>query len=285
MAYLGRDGAIELRRNSPEPVVVPPSAVSVANNYVVVDYDDWLLGEQVTLIHTTGVLQGYIYRSQLDRIFFHSTLEGALSNTVATRLSFASVDISKPIVLAAGINATQLTTLTTFQATLTTLTYEKRLRGWPTTSTAVQAQATVNPWKLQGEVKSWQLSRAASEIETGSLGEQFTTFVKSTVSGSGSLDFLVNLYARENYNDVDPMLRLVQLTEQGSTATVKLYLKKQTNAGTRTDQWGTTSLFSAALFFRTTILFTASSVNVTAEDLVVGSASFVTTGPIRLLSE
>ncbi len=285
MAYLGRDGVIKLQRSSPEPVVVPPSAVSVAGNYVTVDYDDWFLADEVSLIHASGVLTGFVHRDTLDRIYLHTTRAGALSNDAATRRSFSTVSVTKPVVLAANANSTQLTSLASFQATLTTLTAERRLRGWPATQATYQSQATANPWNLQGQLRSWSLSRSALEIDTGSLGEKFGTNIKSVVSGSGDLDFLVNLYSRENTNDVDPLLRLVQLTEEGSTASCRFYLKKTTSPAVCTNPSPATTPMSAALFFQATILLTASSINVAADDLIAGSASFVTTGPIRLLSE
>lgn len=285
MAYLGRDGVIQLQRSSPEPVVVPPSAINVAGNYVTVDYDDWFLADEVTLIHSGGVLTGYIHRDALDRIYLHTTRAGALSNDAATRRSFSGVSVSKPVVLVAGANANQLTTLGTFQATLTTLSVEKRLRGWSTTSATFASQATANPWNLQGQLRSWSLSRSAPEIETGSLGDKFTTHIKSVVSGSGEMDFIIDLYSKSNENDVDPLLRLVQLTEEGSTAKCKFYLKKTSSGTTCANQSPVVTPVSAALFFNATILLTASSIDVSPENFVIGSASFVTTGPIRLLSE
>lgn len=285
MAYLGKDGIIQLQRSAPEPVVVPANAVSVAGNYVTVDYDDWFLAEEVSLIHTSGTLTGFAHRDQLDRIYLHTTREGALSNDVGTRKSFSAVSVSKPVVLVANANVAQLSTLTTFQATLTTLSQEKRLRGWPTTNATFKSQAAVNPWNLQGQLRSWDLSRSAPEIETGSLGDKFTTSIKSVVSGSGTLDFVIDLYSRENTNDVDPLLRLVQLTEQGSTAKVKLYLKRQTSAVACINTSPATTPVGTSIYFSATILLTNSSVNLAADNLVAGSANFVTTGPIRLLSE
>lgn len=285
MAYLGHEGVIQLRRNSPEPVVVPTSALNIAGNYVVVDYDDWLLGEEVYLIHAAGTVQGYAHRDALDRIYLHTTRAGALSNSSNTLRSFSAVSTSKPVVLAANINSSQLSTLVAFQATLSSLTYERRIRGWPTTAGVLQAQATANPWMLQGSLRSWELSRSAPEIDTGSLGDKFSTVIKSAISGSGSLDFIVQLYSRENYSDVDPLLRFVQLTEQGSTAGVKFYMKQQSAGGSRVDHQGQSVYPSAALYFKADIVITTSSVSVSAEDKVGGSANFVTTGPIRLLSE
>jgi hypothetical protein len=285
MSYLGNKGVVQMRRAAPEPVVVPASAVSIAGNSVVVDYDDWLLGEQLYLIHTTGNLVGFIHRDQLNRIYIHSTRVGALQNSTATRLSFASVNTTKPVILAASINAAQLTQLAAFQTSLTSITYERRLRGWPSTFAAFQTAATANPWLLQGELQSWKLARSSPEIDVGALGDKFASVIKSVVSGSGTLDFLIKLYDRLNYTDVDPLLRLTQLTEQGSVATVKLYLKPAGSGGVRTDFTGTTSYISAALYFYADIVLTNCAVEMTSTELAKGSANFVTTGPIRLLSE
>lgn len=285
MAYLGRDGVLKLQRNPPDPIVVPVSAINKASNYITVDYDDWLLAEYACLIHSSGYIEGFIYRDTLDRIYFHTTREGALSNSASTRISFTPIALTRAVVIAVNINTTQRSTLITFQSTVATQTYERTLRGWPTVKSTFIGQATANPWTLQGEIKNWELSRSAADIDTGCLGEKFTSTVKSTLSGSGKIDFLVSLYTRENYNDVDPLLRLVNLVEEGSTALVKFYLKKQSAPSVDIDSWGTTVTTTSSLFFLANILITSSSVSVAAEDLIYGSAGFVTSGPIRLLSE
>lgn len=281
MAYLGNTGILKLKRSSPEPVAVPASAVNKVGNYITVDYDDWLLAEYVTLVHDSGAVSGYSFRDELDRVYLHTTQDGALSNAVGSRVSFSSVNTSKPVILAANANATQIQHLSNLVSTLNTLEYETLLRAWPQVFTSYKNSASTNPWKIQGQVKQWELSRSSPEIETGSIGDKFTTFVKSTVSGSGSLDFIVNLYNSENEGDVDPILRLVQLTNEGSTGSVKFYLKQ--DGASEYDELP--SYMNRAYFFKADIILTASSISTSFEDLIRGSANFVTTGPIRLLSE
>jgi hypothetical protein len=280
MAYLGYNGIVTLQRTQPEPIVVPASAVNKTSNFVAVGYDDWLFAEHVYLIHAAGSLNGYIHRDSLDRIYFHQNIDGALSNSSATLISLSTVNVTKPVVLVCNSNSTQRTTLGTFITSLSTISSETRLRAWPSTNNSFKSQATENPFKIQGELRRWQLSRTASEIDTGVIGERFGSYVKATVTGSGTMDFIVNLYSSANKNDVDPMLRLVQLTEQGSSGSARFYLKQATVEVDDAD----TSPVTSSLFFQSSILITTCAVDVDNSDIVTGSASFVTTGPIRLLS-
>jgi hypothetical protein len=281
MAYLGYNGIITFQRNPPEPIAIPVSAINKTDGYISADYDDWLLAEQVTIVHSTGTLNGYIFRNELDRIFFHTTIAGALSNSTATRISLSSVSISTPLILAANTNAEQDTVLSQLLSSLTGLTSETRLRAWPSTAAAFKNAASSDPWNLQGELRSWELNRSASEIDTGSIGEKFGTSIKSVVTGSGSMDFLIDIYIKNNQTSVDPILRLVQLTDEGSTASGKFYLKGQENDFMDADSIP----LSKSYFFKSKILITASSISMSPDNAVIGSAQFVTTGPIRLLSD
>lgn len=283
MAYIGNKGIVKFQRSAPEPVVVPAAAVIKASNYVTVNYDDWLLAEQVTLVHLGGTLQGYVFRDELDRIYLHSTRAGALANTVGTRLSFSAVDVTKPVILAANANSNQIQVLSTLVASLTAATSETPLRAWPASASSYKAAATANPLTVQGDLRRWEFSRSAPEVDTSALGDRFGTAIKSVITGSGSFDFLVNFYWDNTEADVDRLLRAVQLTDEGSVATTRFYLKQTTAAAQCADSSRT--LVTSALYFKSSILITASSINVSAEDLIAGSANFVTTGPIRLLSE
>lgn len=285
MAYLGNSGFLKLKRTAPDPIVVPASAVNVVNNYVTVNYDDWLLTEDVHLIYAGGFVNGYAHRDTLDRIYLHSTVQGALSNSNDTRLTLIDVSVDSPIILAASINASQRSALETFATTLTSVTTERRLRAWPQITSTIRSLATVNPWQLQGELKSWQLTRSAPEIDTTALGDEFSSAIKAVVSGSGSFDFLIDLYSSTNQSDVDPLLRLVHLTERGSTAEARFYLKGQTSYETCAGLPDQRTRVNQSVFFYSQILITECSVEVGAEDMVAGSANFVTTGPIRLLTE
>lgn len=284
MAYLGREGLLLLKRAAPEPVVVPTAAINKTQNYITVEYDDWLLGEEVYLIHSSGVISGFAHRDELDRIYLHETAEDALINIPATRYSFSSVSLARPVVLAANINYVQAETLSAFQYTLLAVAFEKRLISWPSVYAEFVSEATANPWQLQGNMRSWELSRSAPELDIGSLGDKFATFMKNTVSGSGTMDFVVDLYSQNYAQSVDPMLRLVQLTEAGSNGTARFHLKQSTQKTVQVINEIIKKPVNAAVYFKAEILITSSSISTSAQDLIYASADFVTTGPIRLLS-
>lgn len=280
MAYLGYDGIVAFQRTQPEPVVVPISAVNKPGNYITVHYDDWLLAESVYVVHSGGVVSGYIHRDSLDRVYLHINKEGALANLSATRISLDSVNVSKPVVLAAIPNGQQLTILNSFQLALTTVASETRMRAWATDWNNYKNAATEEPYKIQGELKRWQFSRSAPEADIGAIGDRFGTFTKAVVSGSGTMDFIVRFYESDARKDIDHLLNLVQLTEHGCTAMTRFYLKQATVEASEIDA----TPVNAALYFETSILITSSAIDVDNSDVILGSASFVTTGQIRLLS-
>lgn len=281
MAYLGYDGIVKFKRTSPEPIVVPGSSVNKTSNWIETDYDDWLLAEELYVIHSTGQISGAVHRDELDRIYLHTTIDGALSNGLATRISFNAIDTTKPVCILAGSSVSQRSLISSFVGGLNQILSEKRLSSWPATWNSYKTAATENPTQVQGEIRRWDFSRSSQEVDVGSIGEKFATFVKATVSGSGSIDFIVNLYSSQSTIDTDLLMRLVQLTDHGSTASAKFYLRK---AGQEC-KMGDKSPISSSLFFQSDIIITGSAIGASVDDIVSGSANFVTTGPIRLLSE
>lgn len=284
MAFLGRDGILKLQRSFPEPVLIPPSAIDTNTNRIQVDYDDWFLAEMVTLVHYAGHVSGFLHRDELDRISLHTNRDGALANSNSTRVSLSLVNINHPVILGATLNQAQVTYLGSILPSLEEATAETRFSHWPTYLNALAALKTTSPWKLQGEMRSWSLSRSAPEIDTSALGDKFSSYIKSTISGSGTLDFVINLYSSTNKNDVDPILRLVHLTEYGSHASAKFYLKTSSSRSVCAELNSPVPV-NSSIFFNSNILLTTVSVDVKPDDLVYGSADFVCTGPIRLLSE
>lgn len=288
MTLLGRNGRLQFQRPLPEPRVLPASARNAGGTTFNLISDDFWATDNVILLGVgTGVqtITGYMHRDVLDRVSIHSTAVGALNNTSATRLSLAAITTG-PMVLAHLGSSTQTTALSTFIATATNPTEERPLRAYPSTLSAYNAAATPSavPWTYQGELRSWTLNLTADAVDTSALGDRFGSAGKAIITGGGTVDFMVRLYAGPAPEDADPLLRYTLLTEQGCNINARFYLKPVTTESDAPCAIAQRTNLAESLYYETSVLFTSSSITVNAEDFVVGSADFVTTGPIRLRS-
>lgn len=290
MALLGRNGRLQFQRPLPEPQALPASARISGGVLFTLVTDNYWTTDNVILIglgaaNAIQVITGFMHRDELDRISIHSTQVGSLNNTSATRLSLAAITTG-PMVLAHLGSAGQTTALSTFVSTAPAVTAEIPLRAYPSTLTAYSAAATPStvPWTYQGELRSWTLNLNADAVDTGLIGDKYGSALKAVVTGSGSLDFLVNLYAGTTTEDADALLRYTLLTEYGCDINARFYLKSTTTESDDACAIAQRTNLAESLYYATQILFTSSSITVNAEEFIVGSADFITTGPIRLRS-
>jgi hypothetical protein len=286
MTYIGSQGGLELQRQFPDPRVLPASALS--GSTVVINSVDWWPADPVTLVHrTTGggtaSIAGFLHRDVLDRCSLHSTATGALNNDDASRLSLSAVAAGPMVVTMTG-SAGQTTALQSFLAALTPApATERGLRAYPADLAAYRAAGPLlSPWRFQGELRNWRLELNAREADTSAIGERFGSSVKAAVTGGGTCDFLIHLYAADDW-DSGSLMRLLLMLDHGSAGRARFYLKPQTEeaicAGiARRD-------LASSLFYRSDILIVKQSVEVKADDIVEGSANFATTGPVRLASD
>lgn len=278
MALAGFQGSVEFNREQPDPVLIPTSSVQAGSDRLIVETDDFWPMDSVTLIHSGTPISGYYSRNELDRARLHTTPEGALNDTDATVVDLNA--ITGPVILAQA-NSAQVSILDTLLDELAPFTTEHRLRSYPAEQAAYAAQAPAPTYVLQGLLQGWKLTMAAPEIDTTGLGDHFSESVRSTVSGSGTFDFIVDLFAEENVSDVDPLLRGILLTQIGSTARAKLVLRPEGDPRLSCGEQTRTYL-SGGLYYDTSILLTSSYVTVNTTDQIVGSADFVTVGRVAL---
>lgn len=290
MALLGRNGRLQFQRPLPEPQVLPASARISGGVLFTLIADNFWTTDNVVLIglgaaNAVQVVTGYMHRDVLDRISIHSTQVGSLNDTSATRLDLSAITTG-PMVLAHLGSAGQTTALSTFVSSAPTVPAEIPLRAFPSTLTAYNAAATPStvPWSYQGELRSWTLNLNAEAVDTGLIGDKYGSAVKAVVTGSGSVDFLVSLYAGASTEDADALLRYTLLTEYGCDINARFYLKPVTTESDAACAIAQRTNLAESLYYDTKILFTSSSLTVNAEEMIVGSADFVTTGPIRLRS-
>lgn len=140
-----------------------------------------------------------------------------------------------------------------------------------------------SPQALCG-IREYSLTLDAPSIDTTIVGEKFGEAVKSLVSGGGSFEFFIDRTCiGDDVEDASwMMMQLLFNTEGGCTG-----------APIETEAWfnviegnGCEDCFppiGGALYYRANILITQTAVNVRPTELVIGTAQFITTGPIKLM--
>ena len=352
MAVLGRNGIVRLRRDAPEPIVLPTSAAKADIDVFVIRNQDFWNGDEVRLsspnglpISTDALPEGvgcyfgsfwelaanrnhvtfendnyyvtsdnsvyfynrgnivntatyYLYRDRLDRVSFYNTRANALRGAAADRIDIKQLRFDYIIVSAAGTeeydNAIAECIAATGdyrgsdvkdEVTLSSICDFPPLYLQPEAGTAEYDNAELSPrrwingfpWVIQGLLEEWSIELDAASINTTAVGDKFGETVKSIVTGGGSFDFYVDRQSNENAYDTTSLMQLLLLTEKGCKAQAQFYMifgREEFNE--RPER------IPGDLFYECEILITNIAVNTRADELIVGTANFVTTGPIQL---
>jgi hypothetical protein len=276
MNILGRGGSLELKRDLPEPLILPTTALGPGGAYLVVNHPNWWPCDFVTLIRNGSSLDAYIFRDPLDRLYFHSTQAGALNNTPASRISLASY--TGTLILCSKASSAQLAALTPLLTE--SVPYETPLRAYPSAAATYNALASLAPWCIPGELRDWKLSTSSPTVETGALGEDHASSDKVVTSGSGSIDFILRSYTGGTSFSSVEFLRMVLMVAKGCKSEAKFIMKRPTTL--QPCAGSSLTNFNGSLYYNATILFSESSLSVAADDIVNGSANFVVNGPLHL---
>ena len=141
------------------------------------------------------------------------------------------------------------------------------------------------PWVVQCQLKEWALDLDSSAIDSSQVGEKFGENVKSLVTGGGTFDFYIGEADKcgdGNGTPVDPtyLMQLLLITDKGAKADAEFRLMEPRELSKCSNTCS--PLAQGNLFYKTQILITKIAVNVRATELIVGSASFATSGPIEM---
>lgn len=240
----------------------------------------------------------YIYRDRLDRISFYDTRTKALKGAAADRIDIKQLDFGYILLSAAGTEeydnalAECLAAVGDYrfsdirdEVTLESICDFPPLYLQPIAGTAEYDDAELSPrrwvngfpWIIQSLVEEWSLDLTADGINTTSVGDMFGENIKSVITGGGSFDFYVDRQSSEDAYDATSLMQLLLLTEKGCKAQAQFYMIYG-----REESVERPELLPGDLFYETDILITNSAVNTRAGALIVGTANFVTTGPIQL---
>lgn len=148
----------------------------------------------------------------------------------------------------------------------------------------VQPRGEVNQgphplWTVLCEIREWSLNLDAPSVDTTGVGEKFGNSVKSLVSGGGSVEFFIerNCY-KEGVDNGTYLMRLLLMTQMdGCRAKAKFYMMTgKENCGVACGSLG------GNMWYETDILVVQNAVNLRPDELIAGTANFVTTGEIKL---
>jgi len=239
----------------------------------------------------------FINRDQLNRVSFYTSRAGALAGTASARVDLKQLDFEFVIVAAAGteeynnalaecaagLSADYRLSDVTDEVTLESICDYFPNYLQPVAGTAEYDDAELSPrraigglpWFIQGELREWSIELNGDNIETTAVGQKFGESVKSIVSGGGSFDFFVERRTDEEKYDSTALMQLLLLTEKGAKAEAQFFMI--------TDRENTVGkLAPGDLYYECEILVTNTAINTRTEGVIVGTAQFVTTGPIEL---
>lgn len=239
----------------------------------------------------------FIYRDQLSRISLYNTRAQALGGNTADRVDLKQLDFQYMLIAPAGTedynNALTQCLAATGEYRFSDVRDEVTLASicdyapnymQPAAGATEYDDADIQPrrwisgfpWLIQGELREWTIELNADNVDTTSVGQKFGESVKSVVSGGGTFDFLVERRSDENKYDPTALMQLLMLTERGAKAEAEFFMISDRPAST----YG--NLAPGDLYYQCEVLITNTAINTRATEAIVGTARFVTTGPIEL---
>ena len=238
----------------------------------------------------------FIYRDQLGRVSLYNTRSDALGGHPSDRVDLKQLDFRYMLIAAAGTeeynNALAKCLAAAGEYRFRDVTDEITLESIcdhapeylsPVAGVGEYDDAELSPrrwiggfpWIAQGELREWSVELSSENVNVTAVGQKFGETVKSVVTGGGSFDFIVERRIEEYKYDTTSLLQLLLLTEKGAKAEAEFYM-----ITARTNTCG--QLAPGDLYYKCDILVTNTAVNTRATDVIVGTAQFVTTGPIEL---
>lgn len=227
----------------------------------------------------------FIYRDELDRLSFYKTFNGALAGSSADRLPIFNVDF-RFLLLAPEGSAGYQQRLEPAYPPLTNYRLPESVTEQPlaqATTAALPGPTGLDdtrPWYFVGEMEDWSLELDANNIETTSLGERFGESTRALVTGGGQVNFFVNRFQRGYETDAMFLARLLITLEQGSKA--EAIFKITNKQGLPTNNPNSKRIPISTVSYRAELLLVNTVTDTSADDVIRGSARFVTVGRVRL---
>ena len=234
----------------------------------------------------TDRLELFVYRDELDRLSFYRTFAEALTGSPENRIELYAVDFRFLLIAPAGSSGYQERLAAAYpELGSYRMELDRTEIRLDQVTTAPEAEpigaGDDRPWSFVLEVEDWSLELDAADIDTTALGERFGESTRARVTGGGTLNYFVNR-SQSSLEEIDAtgLARLLITLEQGSTAEAIFNVThRRENANW---QPGYQRLPTANLSYKAPILLVSTVTNTAADDVIRGSARFVTVGRIRL---
>ena len=131
-------------------------------------------------------------------------------------------------------------------------------------------------FKKQINLVDWTLNLSHNEIDTTAFGDAVKSGV---VSGGGSLNFLVERsQSSTTEEDSTLLLELLFLANPGANALAEFWMIRERPS------LSCSNLAPGSLYYTADIQITSAVVNTAADNLISGSAEFITIGDISLVA-
>lgn len=234
----------------------------------------------------TDRIELYVYRDELDRLSFYRTFADALGGDPDDRIPFYAVDFRFLLIAPAGSPGYQ-ERLEPAYPELGSYRLPEGDIAIPLTrvTTAALPEPTgpddIRPWMFVAEMEDWSLELDAADLDTTGIGERFGEATRARVTGGGQLNFFINRHQSTTETDAMFLARLLITLEQGSTAEAVFHVTHKASTSVPY-QPGYRRLPSANVAYKSSLLLTNCVTNTAADDVIRGSARFVTVGRIRL---
>lgn len=138
-------------------------------------------------------------------------------------------------------------------------------------------------WKAQGKVTRWSLDIQIPEVQTGEVGNRYSTATNVSGQASGEIDALIEIDKSGEGYDSDTILRSTLLTERGSRFNCRFYINDPESPRGLTGR--SIARANTLLYYETEITFTNAAISAEASGLLMLSADFVSDGTIVLHKE
>lgn len=281
-----------MQREVTPPVILPASQLLISQNSFTLDSDNFWNGDAIKVFGLNAqslveIRNGFIARDQTGKGSIYLTEAAAINRDSNAVVSLSGLT-SSYLLLAHDTNAAHALYLKTY---LNRYAYDQSLNVLREFDLSEDVESysfyqSIGPafldWKIQATIRNWSLNISTPVLDSTGLDESYFDGVKSVLSGSGTFDFLIDFYAQPGLDDSYAILKLAMMLENGARGNTRFYLSPDKDADSvrRNSRGGATQ--NRKVYYSCKILLSNTSVDTSADALIVGSADFLSVGPVSL---
>lgn len=225
----------------------------------------------------------YLSRDDLDDCQFYGTEMQAWDSQKTDRLEVANLDFGSLLFVPAPSGFYDSALVAQAVSELPTDIADDGEIGvdefWPVdvsdeVAETLDAQTDASAWKCVASLTGWVFEMNTAVLDQTAIGERFGEAVKGLLRGAGSIEAFMDCSSRDQTFDSSSLLKLTMMVEEGSKAKARFRIA----ANQSTDNCSP----NPTLYYLADILFSKSSVNIAATEMITVSAEFVSTGSCKI---